>query len=393
MDCRPPALRKKGARIIRAFTHLLRAGFIRYMNGKADFLYFDFKLLFMQKLFLKVIILKKNPLLLTVLPLFLCSCTDEAPQSRDIFAMDTYMNIVAYGENADITLNSAESEIYRLEKILSVTDENSEVYKLNNSHGKTVAVCEDFVNLLDFSTGFAEKTEGYFDISIYPLLRLWGFTTGDYKIPTQEEIDNMLKYVDYSKINTNENEVTLPSGFEVDFGAVAKGYTSDKVADILKENGIKSAIINLGGNVHALGKKPDGSMWNVAVTNPLSPDDTLGILMVTDKAVVTSGNYQRYFTGDDGKNYCHIINPFTGYPVENGLASVTVIGESGLMCDTLSTALFVMGKEKAVEFMADRPNMSYILAEENGNITISENISRHFELTADLPLEVVDNEN
>ncbi|MBR5513380.1 MAG: FAD:protein FMN transferase [Ruminococcus sp.] len=337
--------------------------------------------------------MKKNPLLLTVLPLFLCSCTDEAPQSRDIFAMDTYMNIVAYGENADITLNSAESEIYRLEKILSVTDENSEVYKLNNSHGKTVAVCEDFVNLLDFSTGFAEKTEGYFDISIYPLLRLWGFTTGDYKIPTQEEIDNMLKYVDYSKINTNENEVTLPSGFEVDFGAVAKGYTSDKVADILKENGIKSAIINLGGNVHALGKKPDGSMWNVAVTNPLSPDDTLGILMVTDKAVVTSGNYQRYFTGDDGKNYCHIINPFTGYPVENGLASVTVIGESGLMCDTLSTALFVMGKEKAVEFMADRPNMSYILAEENGNITISENISRHFELTADLPLEVVDNEN
>ena len=393
MDCRPPALRKKGARIIRAFTHLLRAGFIRYMNGKADFLYFDFKLLFMQKLFLKVIILKKNPLLLTVLPLFLCSCTDEAPKSRDIFAMDTYMNIVAYGENADITLNSAKSEIYRLEKILSVTDENSEVYKLNNSHGKTVAVCEDFVNLLDFSTGYAEKTEGYFDISIYPLLRLWGFTTGDYKIPTQEEIDNMLKYVDYSKINTNENEVTLPIGFEVDFGAVAKGYTSDKVADILKENGIKSAIINLGGNVHALGKKPDGSMWNVAVTNPLSPDDTLGILMVTDKAVVTSGNYQRYFTGDDGKNYCHIINPFTGYPVENGLASVTVIGESGLMCDALSTALFVMGKEKAVEFMADRPNMSYILAEENGNITISENISRHFELTADLPLEVVDNEN
>ncbi len=347
----------------------------------------------MQKLFLKVIILKRFALLFVFIPLFLWSCANEASKSCDIFAMDTYMNIKAYGENADIALNSAENEIYRLEKLFSVTDENSEVYKLNHAQGETVTVSDDVKNLLEFSVETGRKTDGFLDISVYPLLRLWGFTADDYKIPTQEEIDDMLKYVDYTRIDISENEVTLPRGFEVDFGAIAKGNTSDKVADILKENGIKSAIINLGGNVHALGTKPNGSMWNVAVTNPFSPAETLGTVKVTDKAVVTSGNYQRYFTGDDGNNYCHIINPFTGSPAESGLVSVTVIGESGVLCDALSTALFVMGKEKSVEYMKNMPDMSYILVEENGNITISENISQYFELTTDLPLEAVDNEN
>ncbi len=387
-------MRTKGARIIRAFTHLLRAGFIRYMNGKADFLYFlILKLLCMQKLFLQVIILKKLIMLFSAIPLLFCGCVNNAPESCDIFAMDTYMNIKAYGENADVALNSAENEIYRLERLFSVTDEISEVYQLNHAQDKTATVSNDVKNLLEFSVETGNETNGFLDISVYPLLRLWGFTTNNYKIPTQEEIDVALKYVDFSKIIINENEVTLPQGFEIDFGAVAKGYTSDKIAEILKVNGIQSAIINLGGNVHTLGCKPDGSMWNVAVTNPFSVDETLGTISVSDKAVVTSGDYQRYFTGKDGKNYSHIIDPFTGYPAENELASVTVIGENGTLCDALSTALFVMGKEKAIKFMKTQPDLSYILVEKKGNITISDNISRNFQLTADLPLETEINEN
>ena len=346
----------------------------------------------MQKLFLKVIILKKFTMIFAVIPLLLCGCENNQPEICDIFAMDTYMNIKAYGENADIALNSAENEIYRLERLLSVTDENSEIYKLNHSQGNAVTVSYDVLDIFEFSVETGRKTDGFLDISIYPLLNLWGFTADEYKIPTQKEIDITLKNVDYSKININGNEITLPYGFEVDFGAVAKGYTSDKVAKILKENDVKSAIINLGGNVHALGKKTDGSMWNVAVTNPFSPDEALGTVSVTDKAVVTSGNYQRYFTGDDGKNYCHIINPFTGYPAESGLVSVTVIGENGALCDALSTALFVMGKEKAVEYMKNQPELSYILVEKQGNITISENISPYFKSGVDFPLEVEDNE-
>ncbi len=364
-----------------------------YERQGGFFIFFDFKLLCMQKLFLKVIILKKFTLLFVIILLLLCGCGNNQPKSCDIFAMDTYMNIRAYGENADIALNSAENEIYRLEKLFSVTDTNSEVYKLNNTRSETITVSDDVKNLIDFSIEIGKETDGFLDISIYPLLNLWGFTVDEYKIPTQEEIDNTLKYVDYSKININGNEITLPHGFELDFGAVAKGYASDKIAEILKENEVKSAIINLGGNVHALGKKPDGSLWNVAVTNPFSPGETLGTVRVTDKSVVTSGNYQRYFKGEDGKNYCHIIDPFTGYPAESGLVSATVIGENGALCDALSTALFAMGKEKAIKYMKNHPDLSYILVEEQGNITISENISPYFEIAVDFPLEVADNEN
>ncbi len=364
-----------------------------YERQGGFFIFSDLKLLCMQKLFLKVIVLKRFTLLSAFIPLFLWSCTDKSPVTRDIFSMDTYMNIKAYGVNADIAINSAENEIYRLEKNFSVTDENSEVYKLNHSQGKAITVCDDMKKLIDFSTDMCRETGGLLDISAYPVSCLWGFTTDEFNIPTQEEINEKLEYVDYSKINIYGNEITLPYGFEIDLGAVAKGYTSDRIADILIENGIESAIINLGGNVHALGKKPDGSLWNVAVANPFSPAETLGTVQVTDKAVVTSGNYQRYFTGDNGKNYCHIINPFTGYPAESGLVSVTVIGENGALCDALSTALFVMGKEKAVEYMKNQPDLSYILVEEKGNITISENISSYFEISVDFPLEVADNEH
>lgn len=367
-----------------------------YERQGGFFMFFDFKLLFTQKLFLKVIVLKKSVLLFGIIPLLLCGCDNyknNKSQSRDIFAMDTYMNIGVYGESADIALNSAEEEIHRLEKLLSVTDENSQVCILNSADGKTISVSDDVKQLLEFSLEAGKKTSGCLDVSVYPLLRLWGFTTDVNKIPTQAEIDEALKCVDYSQIEISGNDVTLPKNLEIDFGAVAKGYTSDKIAEILKENGAASGIINLGGNVCAIGEKPDGSMWKVAVTNPFSPDETLGAVEVSDKAVVTSGNYQRYFIGENGESYCHIINPFTGFPVDNGLCSVTVIGESGLMCDALSTALFVMGKEQAVEFMNTQPKMSYILVEENGNVTISENITPYFKLTADLPMEIIQNEN
>ena len=358
-------------------------GFYALYERQGGFLYFlDFKLLLTQKLFLKVIILKRLILLLGIIPMLLWGCNnyDNNSHSRDIFAMDTYMNIRAYGENADIALNSAEEEIYRLEKLLSVTDENSQVYMLNSANGEAVAVEDDVKKLLEFAVETGDNTGGNLDVTVYPLLRLWGFTADEYKIPTQEEIDEQLEYVDYSEIEINGNEITLPAEYKVDFGALAKGYTSDRIAEILKENNVNSAIINLGGNVCAIGRKTDGSMWSVAVTNPFSPDETLGTLSVSDKSVVTSGNYQRYFSGENGEKYCHIINPFTGCPVDNGLVSVTVIGESGLMCDALSTALFVMGKEKAVEFMSDLPHMSYILVEQSGNVTISENISEDFYL-------------
>lgn len=343
-----------------------------------------------------MIFLKRIIPLVIAIPLLFSSCQNSdavRAESRDIFAMDTYMNLKAYGDNADCALDCAVVEIQRLEALFSVTDENSEVHKLNTAEGLPVAVSDDVRNLIEFSADMGEDTKGALDITVYPLLKEWGFTTGEYNIPDNKRISELLEAVGYSNISVIGNNVSIPRGVQVDFGAVAKGYTSDRIVEIFKKNDIESAIINLGGNVHALGKKPDGSPWNVAVTNPFDTGKSLGLLKVSDKAVVTSGNYERYFTGADGKNYCHIIDTSTGYPAENGLVSVTVTGENGLLCDALSTALFVMGREKAEEYLKNHCDVSVILVEDSENIVISEDIADNFENLSGFNVEVIGDEN
>lgn len=339
--------------------------------------------------------MKRIIFITAVLALFLwgCSSRSNEKKSSDIFAMDTYMNMQVYGENADIALDKAEQEIYRLEKLFSVTDDSSEVYKINNSGGKKIEISEDVRRIIEFSEDMRVKTDGSFDIRIYPLLKEWGFTTGDYKIPDSERIVQLKKITENTEIFLEEEFLICSENGEIDFGAAAKGYTSDRIVEIFKKNSIESAIINLGGNVHAFGKKPDNSLWNVAVTDPFSPDETMGILRVSDKAVITSGNYQRYFTGDDGKKYCHIINPSTGYPAESGLVSVTVIGENGLLCDALSTAFFVMGREKTEVYLKNQSEVSVLLVQTDGTLVISEAISDYFENHSGYPIEVIENEN
>ncbi len=322
-----------------------------------------------------------------------CGKKENVKGSRDIFAMDTYMNLQIYGEAHDEALEKAETEILRLEKLLSVTDKESETYKLNASDGSPTEVDDDVSALIRYGIDMGSKTEGSLDITVYPVLREWGFTTGEYNIPADSRINELLKDVDYSKIILDENAVTLPVGAEVDFGAVAKGFTSDRIMEIFKENGVSSAIISLGGNVQTMGRKADGSLWRVAVVDPFDTDKTLGILETADKAVITSGNYERYFTGDDGRNYCHIIDPSTGRPAENGLVSVTIIGESGLKCDALSTAFFVMGRDRAEEFWRSDEDFEMILVESDGNIVITDGIQGSFENLSGLDMEVIAHES
>ncbi len=339
--------------------------------------------------------MKRIIFITAVLALFLWGCSSESndKKSSDIFAMDTYMNMQVYGENADIALDKAEKEIYRLEKLFSVTDDSSEVYKINNSQGKKIEITEDVRSLIEFSENMRGKTNGCFDIRIYPILKEWGFTTGEYKIPKISRIAELKELSENTAVLLEGNSVICSENGEIDFGAVAKGYTSDRIVEIFKKNSIESAIINLGGNVHAFGKKPDNLFWNVAVTDPFSPDKTLGIVRVSDKAVITSGDYQRYFAGNDGKKYCHIINPSTGYPAESGLVSVTVIGENGLICDALSTAFFVMGREKTEVYLKNQSEVSVLLVQTDGTLVISEEITDYFENHSDYPIEVIENEN
>lgn len=310
----------------------------------------------------------------------------------DIFAMDTYMNLTVYGDSAETALENASERITELEKIFSVTSENSDVWRINNSNDEFVSISDDTANIISKSVEYGNLTDGNLDITIYPILKEWGFTTGNYKVPDGETLGNLLENVDYSKIMLNNNTLSVPENYQIDLGALAKGYTGDEVIANLKENGIKSAIISLGGNVQALGLKPDGSKWKIAVRNPFSPDTDMCILEIEDKVVITSGNYERFFIDNDGRKYCHIINPVNGFPAENGLVSVTVIGESGIMCDAFSTALFIMGTDSAEDFWRKNGGFDMILVTDDGKIIYTDGLTNNLKNISSMPVEVISRE-
>lgn len=315
--------------------------------------------------------------LILALCIFLTSCkAEEEKTSLSFYAMDTIMSIDAYGESSE-SASLAKDRVLSLEKLFSVTDENSELFALNKSGSAELG--KETLELIKYALDMSEKTGGALDPTIYPVLREWGFTVGEYKIPDSETLSALLNNVGADKVHIDENSVTLDSGVMLDLGAVAKGYASEECYKILKENNVRSALINLGGNIRLLGKKPDGDPWKIGVADPLSPSDNLGILSVTDCAVVTSGNYQRFFE-ENGKTYGHIIDPKTGFPADNDLLSVTVISDSGTLCDALSTALFVMGSEKAEQFWRDNKNFEAVFVLKDNTVHVTEGIYGIFSL-------------
>lgn len=307
------------------------------------------------------------------------SDADQIEHTESFFAMDTYMTFTAYGENADVALADAQAKITELEQHWSVTDKDSDIYAVNHSGGQPTEVNQETAELLRYTLSMAEKTSGTLDPTIFPVLSAWGFTTETQQVPQQDEIARLLKTVDYRKVNVNETSVQIGADMMLDLGAVGKGYAGDFAAEILREQGVTSALLDIGGNIQAVGTKPDGSDWRLGLRDPFS-GGTLGILQVSDSAVVTSGNYERYFTDEAGKRYGHIINPATGYPAESGLESVMIIAKEGKLCDALSTAIFVMGKEKATDYWKQNPGFEMILITENGEIYITEELENSFSL-------------
>ncbi len=305
-----------------------------------------------------------------------------AEHSESFFAMDTYMTFTAYGMDAEAAVLAAEDKIRELEALWSVTDENSDIYAVNHSAGQTVTIDQKTAELVSFALDMAEKTNGVLEPTIYPVLTAWGFTTGENRIPTEIELAGLLDKVGYEKVKLNENQIQTEPGSMIDMGAVGKGYAGDEAAQVLRERGITAALLDIGGNIQAIGTKPDGSDWRVGLKDPFS-GNVLGIFQISDMAVVTSGNYERFFVGDDGKTYGHIVDPATGRPVENGIASVSIIASEGKLCDALSTALFVMGLEQAKEYWRQHKDYEMILIMEDGNIYLTEGIRDRFSLNSD----------
>ena len=326
--------------------------------------------------------MKKKLISLFLISILLCGCsggvndskqTGEPKCEKEIFAMDTIMNLTIYGENASSVMNDAVSLIQRLDKAFSVTNKDSDIAKLNNAGGKAVSVSDDTYELLQRSLEFSNKTDGLFDISIYPLVKAWGFTTEDYHVPDEQTRKKILANVDYKKVKLlNDNKVQMKPGMEIELGAVAKGYLSQKLMDLLKEQNIRSAIVSLGGNVQALGEKEGGNPFVVGITDPADGSSLYGTIEVKNQAVITSGIYQRYFE-EGGKRYHHIMDKRSGMPADNSLASVTVISSDGVQADALATALYVMGDAKAKEYQENHPEIQLILIYKDGNYWQSEN--------------------
>lgn len=309
--------------------------------------------------------------------------------SRDIFAMDTYMTVTCYGENAAEACDAAEAEIKRLDSRLSTGDPESEISRLNAAGSASLS--SDSRIMLEKALDVYQKTDGAFDITIYPVMQLWGFFTHDYSVPDEDQLANVMQTVGTDRLSYESGNITLPEGGGIDLGGIAKGYTSDRLMKIFSEYDLVSGLISLGGNVQLYSTKPDGSLWRVGIRDPhenASANDVLGVLEASDCAVITSGAYERYFEDEDGNIYHHIIDPSTGYPAESGLISSTIVSESGMLADALSTAVFVMGPEKASEFWRDSSyDFDMILMTEDDEVYITEGLENSF--STDYKLNII----
>jgi thiamine biosynthesis lipoprotein len=313
--------------------------------------------------------------------------SDSAPQSVTFFAMDTIMELKAYGPRAAEGLRDAEAEIARLETLFSHTAEGSDIDRVNAAGTAATTVSPETARLLARALALGERTGGALDVTVYPLVAGYGFPTRNYAVPPEAERLLLLALVDYREVSVDADANTVSfarEGMALSLGAVAKGYASQAVSDLLRGYGITSALLTLGGNIQAVGAKPDGSPWRVAVQSPFDETDYAGILSVEDCAVITSGGYQRYFDAEENGEtvrYHHILSPESGLPAYAGLSSVTIVTPDGLLGDALSTALFVMGLDKAADYWRAEGGFDAVFVTDAGEAYITEGLSGLYEPT------------
>lgn len=301
--------------------------------------------------------------------------TTENRTTQQIFALDTVITITANGAHAQEGIIAAKEEITRLEKLFSTTLSDSDIAKINRTPCQSNFISSDTAAVLRTSLEVAHKSGGALDISIYPVVKLWGFISGEYRVPDQNEIDKTLAFVDYQKIVLDEDDqsVTLAENMQLDLGAVAKGYISQKAAAAMKKAGVESAVINLGGNIQTLGENPDGSgNWEIGIQY-LDTNDYFCTLQVGESTLATSGAYQRKFEYN-GALYHHIIDPKTGRPAEGKTVSVTVLSNDGALADALSTAFFIMDIEKASEYYRENDGFEFVILAKDNRLYVTEGI-------------------
>lgn len=292
--------------------------------------------------------------------------------SRQDFKLNTFVKITIYNSSDETLLDHCMELCDYYEGLFSRTLPTSEIYRLN--HGEINEVSPETAKLIQTGLEYSRLSGGAFDITIEPVSSLWNFTSGTKKIPSEEEIQKALSLVDYEKVQVEGNTITFQeTGMGIDLGAIAKGYIADRIKEYLKSKNVRSALINLGGNVLCLGNKPDGTPFHIGVQKPFGgSSDILTTCQISDGSLVSSGTYERCFQLD-GKLYHHILNPDTGYPYDNGLSAVTIRCENSVDGDALSTICFALGLEKGLKLLNTLPQAEGFLVTEDLKIHYSQN--------------------
>ncbi len=293
------------------------------------------------------------------------------------------ISIVDKREKAVKASRSALEEMKRVERLTSFHMDGSELKKLNSRAGQgPVEVSKELFDLIKLSLDLARSSASSFDPTIGAVSELWGFSTENPKPPEKKELEKSLKNTGIDKVQLDEDSCTVsfPARMAMDLGAIAKGYALDRAESILRQQGITSALINAGGDIIAIGGKGEENEWKIGVQDPDKSRSILAVIPIKDRAVVTSGNYERFFE-KDGIRYHHILDPKTGYPAK-GLKSVTVIANGGATADAMATAVFVLGKDKGLKLINSRKDLDCMLLDSANQTHISHNAQRMFNVKA-----------
>ncbi len=323
-------------------------------------------------------------LLTFLLILTLSSCASDKAEERSFEAMDTVMHFKTYGYSYAPDVMEKLAGV--LDSLLSTEDEESDIYRLN--HNGSANLGADALALIKRSLSLSADLKAYFDPTVYPAVCEWGFISGDHHVPDEKRLKELAAHIDSAKVKVVGTTVTLPKDTAIDLGAVAKGYLADECRNALEVSEAPCAIWNLGGTILLYGKKPDGTDFKVGVADPENPASYFGYLTCGEGIVATSGGYERYFE-EGGKRYIHILDPTTAKPVDNGTLSVTVFSQDGVLSDALSTALFVMGADKAAEYRRTRKDFDFIILTDDNKLYLSEGIYDDFSLESGYDYEMI----
>lgn len=311
----------------------------------------------------------------------------EEPYSQTEFMMGTYVSVQIYDKDQEKMLETAFDRVIDLDKKLAPTEPDSEIYAVNQAAGKEVVkVSDDVYRLIEKSVEYSEIREDGFDYTIGPITELWRIGFDDARVPDQEEIDEVLPLVDHNEVELDAEEKTVflkQEGMKIDLGAIAKGYIADEMIKALKDDGVTTAIVDLGGNVVVMGDSPkrENGGFNVGIQDPLDTrGQVVGSIKAKDQSIVTSGVYERYIE-EDGEIYHHLMNPETGYPFDNSIAGVTIISDESIDGDAFSTVVFAFGLEDGLEYVNELDGLEAIFVSKDKEVYTSDGITEEFNFT------------